>query len=114
MIAPPESLEGWTPMPAGPAEIAELVDLAFDYRGDVTVVLGDGTTRTGYLCNRRRESTEPTAELLEADRSRPIRIPYRDIRTIHFTGKDTAAGKSYAAWLERKASRAPGSSASDA
>jgi hypothetical protein len=24
------------------------------------------------------------------------------VRTIHFTGKDTAAGKSYAAWLARK------------
>jgi hypothetical protein len=32
----------------------------------------------------------------------PIRIPYRDIRTIRFTGKDPAAGNSYAAWLRRR------------
>jgi hypothetical protein len=32
----------------------------------------------------------------------PHRVPYADVRTIHFTGKDTAAGKSYAAWLARK------------
>jgi hypothetical protein len=33
----------------------------------------------------------------------PLTIRYTDIRRIRFTGKDTAAGNSYAAWIERKA-----------
>ncbi len=105
MIVPPETLEGWTPMPNGSDEVGAVIDLAFDYRGDVTVVLADGSQRTGYLFNRQRETREPFVELLESDTTTPVTIRYADIRTIHFTGKDTAAGKSYAAWLERKAAR---------
>ena len=33
----------------------------------------------------------------------PLRIAYAEIRTIRFTGKDPAAGNSYAAWLRRRA-----------
>jgi hypothetical protein len=33
------------------------------------------------------------------------------VRTIHFTGKDTAAGKSYAAWLARKQAEKAGRAA---
>ena len=42
----------------------------------------------------------------------PITIPYAAIRAIRFTGKDPAAGNSYAAWLDRKAAgKAQGTSA---
>ena len=32
----------------------------------------------------------------------PYTIPYGEIRAIRFTGRDTAAGNSYAAWLRAK------------
>lgn len=98
-----ESLEGWAPEPATAEELAHVIEQAFDYRGDVTVVLRDGGQRHGYLFNRRADVPEPFVELLEPARDAPIAVRYDDIRTIRFTGKDTAAGKSYAAWLERKA-----------
>jgi hypothetical protein len=100
---PPESLENWTPEPATAAELAQVIEHAFDFRGDVTVVLRDGTERPGYLFNRRADSDRPFVEMLEPGRDDPVTLRYADIRTIRFTGKDTAAGKSYAAWLERKA-----------
>ena len=99
----PGSLEGWTPTPASRAELAHVVEQAFDYRGDVTLVLRDGSIRQGFVSNRRTDVPDPWVELLEPAGDDPVTIRYADLRTIHFTGKDTAAGKSYLAWLERKA-----------
>lgn len=103
MITTPDSLEGWEPEAAGPDDVARVVELAFDYRGDVTVVGRDGSEWFGYLFNRSAAAPDPFVELLDPAGDAPVRIRYGDIRTIRFTGKDPAAGKSYAAWLERKA-----------
>ena len=97
------SLEGWSPSPSTADELAHVVEQAFDYRGDVTLLLRDGSTRHGYVFNRRADVADPWVELLESGADDPVTIRYADLRTIHFTGKDTAAGKSYLAWLERKA-----------
>lgn len=96
------SLEGWTPAVGRDIALADVVDLAFDYRGDVTVVRADGTEIEGYVCNRDREAAEPWLQLLDPDGGAHT-LPYREVRTIRFTGRDTAAGKSYEAWLRRKA-----------
>jgi hypothetical protein len=102
-VTEPGSLEGWAPTPASADELAHVVEQAFDYRGDVTLVLRDGSTRPGYVFNRRADVADPYVELLQAASDDPVTVRYADLRTIHFTGKDTAAGKSYLAWLERKA-----------
>jgi hypothetical protein len=102
-ITEPGSLEGWMPAAANADELAHVVEQAFDYRGDVTLLLRDGRTRVGYVSNRRADVGEPYLELLESAADEPVTVRYADLRTIHFTGKDTAAGKSYLAWLERKA-----------
>src|ERR671931_611635 len=52
------SLEGWSPVVGRDATLEEIVDLAFDYRGDVTVVRRDGAELTGYLYNRNRDVPE--------------------------------------------------------
>src|SRR6266536_1347334 len=100
----PDTLEGWAPEPKDATELADLVDMAFDYRGDVTLVLADGAEAVGDLFNRDREAASPFAQLLVPGAPDALTIPYAGIRTIRFTGKDTAAGRSYAAWLERRAS----------
>jgi len=41
----------------------------------------------------------------------PYDVRYADIRSIRFTGRDTAAGTSYAAWLRAKESKKPASGA---
>ena len=102
-----ENLEGWIPELATEAEIREALEKAFDYRGDVTVTLKNGTTVEGYLYDRRSEPT------LEASLVRIIPTPkagvpvervmvsYADIAALQFTGRDTAAGKTFEAWIKK-------------
>ena len=106
-----KSLEGWAPEIPDAAALAEVVDRAFDYRGDITVVLDDGRELIGYLFNRNRDVAEPFVQMFEREGSGPSSIPYARIRAIRFSGKDTAAGNSYAAWLRsREAAKAASSS----
>lgn len=106
MIPDEPSLEGWEPE-IGPSQpLAEVVDRAFDYRGDVTLVTRGGTEVVGYLFNRDADVPEPFVQVLTKTSEHPLTIRYADIRAIRFTGKDTAAGNSYAAWLRsREAAR---------
>jgi hypothetical protein len=106
-----KSLEGWAPEIPDVGTLAEVVDRAFDYRGDVTVVLDDGRELIGYLFNRNRDVAEPFVQMFEREGSGASRIPYARIRAIRFTGRDMAAGNSYAAWLRsREAAKAASSS----
>jgi hypothetical protein len=99
------SLEGWSPAVGREVALDEVVDLAFDYRGDVTVSLADGRQLTGYVYNRDRDVADPYLMMVDpGGASHTLR--YAEIDTIAFTGKDTAAGKSYEAWLRRKAEAA--------
>ena len=95
------SFEGWVPDAGVP--LGEVIDRAFDYRGNVTVQRRDGTEVIGYLFNRDARAREPFVQMFDLAGEGPITIRYADIGHIRFTGKDTAAGNSYAAWLERKA-----------
>ena len=106
-----ESLEGWVPKPGERMTVREIVEMAFEYRGDITVDRLDGTTNLGYLFNRNSTGTRPFAEMFEAQTGVRIVIPYADIGNIRFTGKDTAAGKSYEAWLRRREAQSRASKA---
>ena len=67
--------------------------------------------RVGYLFNRNTDVREPFVQLYERDGGSPVTIPYARIATIRFTGRDTAAGNSYAAWLRsREAKGSPSAS----
>ena len=81
--------------------IAEIVDAAFSYRGDVTVAQADGTEITGYLFNRRRDDAGGVAHLIETSTGEQIAIPYASIAAIRFTGRDTADGKHLQAFRRR-------------
>ncbi len=96
------TLQGWVPEIGGFLTLAEVIDLAFDYRGNTTVVKVDGTEIEGYVFNRDREAPEPFIQLFDVAGKGPIRIPYSEIRNVKFTGRDMAAGNSWQAWLERR------------
>jgi hypothetical protein len=90
--------------------LADVVERAFDYRGDVTLVRHDGREVVGYLFNRNADVGAPFVQLYAAAGGDPVTIPYADIRSIRFTGRDPAAGNSYTAWLRsREAAKAAGS-----
>lgn len=90
--------------PASPGETTEAVELAFDYRGDVTLTLRSGEIVTGYIYNRQVAGADSYLELFPADRPEARRIPYSDIAAVAFTGEDTANGKSWEAWVSKKES----------
>jgi hypothetical protein len=96
------SLEGWVPQINDYTSLREVVDYAFDYRGNTTVVKKDGGEVVGYIFNRDADVPEPFIQLFDEQGNGPFTIPYRDIATIKFSGKDTAAGNSWKAWVERK------------
>lgn len=98
-----ENLQGWIPQLATEADIRAVIEKAFDYRGDVTVTRKDGSQVIGYLFDRRLGKTlidSVIRLMLEKGNERPA-IPYADIAGIAFTGRDTAAGKSYEAWVKK-------------
>lgn len=103
--APPQepSLEGWNPATDGPVDVARVVELAFGYRGNVTIDKRDGTAIVGYLCNRDGHSSQPRIEYLDEAGDGPFAIPYADIANIRFTGTDPAKGSSYSDYQQRKA-----------
>jgi hypothetical protein len=98
-----ENLQGWIPQLATEADIRAVIEKAFDYRGDVTITRKNGAEITGYLFDRR---IGPTLEnsvvrlMLATSNERPA-IPYSEIAGIAFTGRDTAAGKSWEAWVKK-------------
>jgi hypothetical protein len=99
-----DSLEGRVFRPSSQAELAEAVELAFDYRGDVTVELTSGESIVGYLFNRDAAGPDPWIELFPADDPGPRRIAYTKIASLAFTGEDTANGRSWEAWVSKKES----------
>ena len=73
------------------ADVADLVERAFHYRGDVTLWTDDGGSVTGYLFNRNSRAAEPFVQLFETRTGREVSIPYRNITGLEFTGRDAAA-----------------------
>lgn len=96
------SLEGWVPQVGEYLTLAEVIEFAFDYRGNVTVVKTDGTEIVGYVYNRDRGVPTPFVQFFDEDGGGPFTLPYAEIANVKFTGKDPAAGNSWKAWLERR------------
>jgi hypothetical protein len=98
-----ENLQGWIPQLATEADIRAVIEKAFDYRGDVTITLRNSSEITGYLFDRRVGSTleNSVVRLMLANSNERPAIPYPEIAAIAFTGRDTAAGKSYEAWVKK-------------
>lgn len=98
------SLEGREFHPVAPAELSEAIELAFDYRGDITVELKSGNRVTGYLFNRNATGEQPAIELFPSTGNGTMTIPYSEVASIAFTGEDTATGKSWETWVAKKSS----------
>lgn len=96
------SLQGWVPDIGPYLTLEEVIEHAFDYRGNVTVVRRDGSELVGYLFNRDSSASEPFVQLIDEDGNGPLRVRYAEIASVRFTGKDTAEGNSWKAWIERK------------
>ena len=98
------SLQGRQFAPHSFAELAEAVELAFDYRGDVTVTLRSGQPVTGYLFNRTVKGPDSTFEVFPESDSGVQVIRYADVMSVAFSGEDTASGNSWENWVAKKES----------
>ncbi len=98
-----EKLEGWVPELAGDEEVQQALEKAFDYRGDVTITRKDGSKVEGYVFDRRtgKSLADSAVRLFPRDSDKKISIPYSEIAALAFTGRDTAAGKSFEAWVRK-------------
>jgi len=98
-----EKLEGWVPELAGEEEVRQALEKAFDYRGDVTITRKDGSKVEGYIFDRRPGKTlaDSAVRLFPKDADQKVVVPYSDIAALAFTGRDTAAGKSFDAWVRK-------------
>jgi hypothetical protein len=98
-----ENLHGWVPDLTDERLLREALDKAFDYRGNITVHLHDGGKLEGYVFDRHA-APDLRASYVRiipiADRLK-IKISYADVRSLEFTGKDTAAGKSFESWVAK-------------
>ena len=106
-----ENLEGWIPALATEAEVREALEKAFDYRGDVTVTTKEGAVVQGYLYDRRsgpsladsvvRIIPSPIKGAPLSTTVQRVNIAYADVAALTFSGRDTAAGKSFEAWVKK-------------
>ncbi|HTW57958.1 MAG TPA: hypothetical protein VMD99_07510 [Terriglobales bacterium] len=102
-----EQLEGWIPALASEEELRQALEKAFDYRGDVTITRKDGSKIEGYLFDRRSATTlkDSVVRLYPRNSNAKIAVSYADIAALAFSGRDTAAGKSWEAWMRKYAEK---------
>jgi hypothetical protein len=102
-----EQLEGWIPALASEEEIRAALEKAFDYRGDVTITRKDGSKVEGYLFDRRTGATlkESVVRVYPKNSNEKVAISYAEIAALAFTGRDTAAGRSWEAWMKKYAEK---------
>ncbi len=106
-----ENLEGWIPDLASEAEVRDALEKAFDYRGDVTITRKDGSVVEGYLYDRRtgpslidsvvRLIPTPPKGTTAGSAVQRVNIAYGDVAALKFSGRDTAAGKTFDAWVKK-------------
>ncbi|VVM06293.1 hypothetical protein [Methylacidimicrobium tartarophylax] len=86
-----------------PSEVlAEQIEKAFHYRGDVTLRLSGERSLSGYLFNRSGNGEDASVQVMLPDGQGSVSIPYREIQEIVFSGADAADGKSFEAWKAKK------------
>lgn len=98
-----DTLQGWIPTLATENDLRAALEQAFDYRGDLTITLKSGETVVGFVYDRRKGSSleNSYARVLLQETNRRRDIAYSEIAALAFTGRDTAAGKSWEAWVKK-------------
>jgi hypothetical protein len=96
-----ESVQGWVPQLATEEELRIALEKAFDYRGDVTLTLKNSSKIEGFIFDRVSGTTLSTSfvRILPKHSTQKLKIAYDNIAALAFTGRDTAAGKSWEAWV---------------
>lgn len=95
------SIEGTSRSLGTQAHRTAAIEQAFDYRGDVMIHTDGGRVVEGYIFDRRLDVPEPYLRIMCADSDDPISIAYARVTVLEFSGRDTAAGKSWETWVKK-------------
>jgi hypothetical protein len=103
LLAKQHSVAGWSIDLTDDATAFDMLEKAFDYRGDVTLTLKDARVIAGYLFDRRKGKTlaDSSIRLMGAASDDKITVRYADIKHIAFSDRDPAAGKSFETWVKK-------------
>ncbi|MFI5347669.1 MAG: hypothetical protein ACHQ51_14940 [Elusimicrobiota bacterium] len=73
-------------------EVAEQIEIAYDFRGHVTLTLNDGKVVEGFLFNREVTPLkgEPYVEMIRKDSDERLRFAAKDVKSVVLSGKDFA------------------------
>src|SRR5437867_10929689 len=98
-----EAVEGWVPQLTSEEELRIALEKAFDYRGDVTLTLKDDSKIEGYVFDRVAGDslTSSFVRVMPKHASQKLKVAYANIAALAFTGRDTAAGKCWEAWVRK-------------
>ncbi len=98
-----EHLEGRISELATEEETRQALEQAFDYRGDVTITRKDGSKVEGYIFDRKTGATlaESYVRIYPKGADTKLNVSYAEIAALAFTGRDTAAGRSFEAWVRK-------------
>ena len=98
-----EAVQGWIVEFGSEEEQRAALEKAFDYRGDVTLTLKDQSRVEGYIFDRTSGASLATSfvRVIPTNSDQRMKISYADIAALAFTGRDTAAGKSWEAWVRK-------------
>jgi hypothetical protein len=69
----------------------------------VTITRKDSTQVQGYLFDRRTGATLASSfvRIIPMGEPAKVSVAYSDVAAIAFTGRDTAAGKTFEAWVKK-------------
>lgn len=97
-----QRLEGWIPEMASDGEVCDALEKAFDYRGDVTITLKNGEKIEAFIFNRHTGVTlaESWVQFFTPKSNDKLKLGYREIARLEFSGKDRAAGKHWEDWVK--------------
>jgi hypothetical protein len=95
--------EGKVITPSHREELNEAVRLAFDYRGDVTLHLKNGSTVEGFVFNHNASLGTIEVFVKEGKDSIPVIVQHADVTSVAFTGADVAFGTSWDDWQAKSA-----------
>jgi hopanoid biosynthesis associated radical SAM protein HpnH len=84
-------------------ELAEAIEEAFDYRGDITLQLRSGERVEGYIFDRNPATA--TLRIVVKPDGRRQTVRYAEIERLAFSGRDMADGRSFEAWVRKYAER---------
>jgi len=73
---------------------------AVDYRGDVTLLTREGQELECYVFDRSKGDEDALRCMAKGEAER-CTVPVDSIQEVRFSGKDTAAGKTFDRWIER-------------